>query len=184
MNKKLIKQNSKSAFTIVELLIVIVVIGILAGIVVVSYNGVQDKARTQAAQVLAKEIRDKAEIFYVETGRYPLVSELKDPKHVDGRVIKSARLSQKALDQIVAGSTLYVGGHLSTKYDNNKSKIAVNFCRKGMTWLTGNPGTETHRELEGLFVYYYDYAKKKPTKDPLMAGYCNDKLKDNKVYFK
>lgn len=35
-----------SGFTIVELLVVIVVIGVLAAITMVSYNGIQDRART------------------------------------------------------------------------------------------------------------------------------------------
>jgi prepilin-type N-terminal cleavage/methylation domain-containing protein len=39
----------QSGFTIVELLIVIVVIGILAAITIVAYNGVQNKARASAA---------------------------------------------------------------------------------------------------------------------------------------
>jgi prepilin-type N-terminal cleavage/methylation domain-containing protein len=38
-------KQKESGFTIVELLIVIVVIGILAAITIVSFNGVQDKAR-------------------------------------------------------------------------------------------------------------------------------------------
>ncbi len=36
----------RSGFTIVELLIVIVVIGILAAIVIVAFQGVQEKAKT------------------------------------------------------------------------------------------------------------------------------------------
>lgn len=39
------KQNKQPGFTIVELLIVIVVIGILAAITIVSFNGVQQRAR-------------------------------------------------------------------------------------------------------------------------------------------
>lgn len=38
--------KKEKGFTIVELLIVIVVIGVLAAIVIVAYNGVQDRART------------------------------------------------------------------------------------------------------------------------------------------
>jgi len=48
-------RNKQSGFTIVELLIVIVVIGILAAITIVAYNGVQTRARdTQIKDTVAK----------------------------------------------------------------------------------------------------------------------------------
>lgn len=43
-------KKKQTGFTIVELLIVIVVIGILAAITIVAYNGVQDRARQQKMQ--------------------------------------------------------------------------------------------------------------------------------------
>lgn len=43
------KHLGKSGFTIVELLIVIVVIGILAAITIVAYNGIQERAKVQKA---------------------------------------------------------------------------------------------------------------------------------------
>jgi len=45
-----LKQRPQSGFTIVELLIVIVVIGILAAITVVAFNGVQQKAKIAVVQ--------------------------------------------------------------------------------------------------------------------------------------
>lgn len=58
-------------FTIVELLIVIVVIGVLAGISIVAYNGVTAKARdSQRAQDM-KTIAKALEMYYVDNGRYP-----------------------------------------------------------------------------------------------------------------
>ena len=44
------KQTAQSGFTIVELLIVIVVIGILAAITIVAYNGITLRARTASVQ--------------------------------------------------------------------------------------------------------------------------------------
>jgi prepilin-type N-terminal cleavage/methylation domain-containing protein len=43
-------KNTQRGFTIVELLIVIVVIGILAAITLVAYNGIQDRARSAKIQ--------------------------------------------------------------------------------------------------------------------------------------
>jgi len=43
-------KNKQIGFTIVELLIVIVVIGILAAIIIVAFNGTQNKANDAAVQ--------------------------------------------------------------------------------------------------------------------------------------
>ena len=55
--------NKESGFTIVELLIVIVVIGILAAITIVAYNGVQNRARANSAQATAVNAVKKAELY-------------------------------------------------------------------------------------------------------------------------
>lgn len=53
---------SYSGFTIVELLIVIVVIGILAAITLVAYNGVQDRAATASLQSDLKQASSQLEL--------------------------------------------------------------------------------------------------------------------------
>jgi prepilin-type N-terminal cleavage/methylation domain-containing protein len=64
-------------FTIVELLIVIVVIGILAAIVIVAYQGVTARANTSKAQTNAVSLQKKAEAFNADNsaqggnGLYP-----------------------------------------------------------------------------------------------------------------
>jgi prepilin-type N-terminal cleavage/methylation domain-containing protein len=58
-------------FTIVELLIVIVVIGILAAITIVAYNGVQSRAHAAAAQADATNLSKLLAVNYSTNGSYP-----------------------------------------------------------------------------------------------------------------
>jgi prepilin-type N-terminal cleavage/methylation domain-containing protein len=53
------KSKKQTGFTIVELLIVIVVIGILAAITIVAYNGVQNRASDTAIQADLRNIGGK-----------------------------------------------------------------------------------------------------------------------------
>lgn len=62
--------NSKG-FTIVELLIVIVVIGILAAITVVAYNGIQNKARTATVTTDLSGATRLLSLHEADKGAYP-----------------------------------------------------------------------------------------------------------------
>ena len=64
------KQHSRG-FTIVELLIVIIVIGILASISVVAYRGSQERAQYAKAQTDLKNINDALTVYKAQNGRYP-----------------------------------------------------------------------------------------------------------------
>jgi len=65
------KLKSGRGFTIVELLIVIVVIGILAAITIVSFNGVTARANATSAKAAAAAAIKKSEAYNAELNGYP-----------------------------------------------------------------------------------------------------------------
>ena len=66
-----LRNTSKSGFTIVELLIVVVVIAILAAITIVAYNGIQQRAQTSSLQTTVSQAARKIEVYKVQNGSYP-----------------------------------------------------------------------------------------------------------------
>lgn len=68
-------QADRSGFTIVELLIVIVVIGILAALVIVTYNGIQQKARDTERKTDVKAIQGHLEAYWADNAKYPTLTD-------------------------------------------------------------------------------------------------------------
>lgn len=71
-------QKGQSGFTIVELLIVIVVIGILAALVITTFTGIQQKARNTERTTDIKALHGQVEAFYAQKGYYPSLTNLND----------------------------------------------------------------------------------------------------------
>jgi type II secretion system protein G len=71
-------KSPTQGFTIVELLIVIVVIGILAAITVVAYNGIQQRGRDARRLADIKSVDRALQLYYVDNGSYPSTSTLDD----------------------------------------------------------------------------------------------------------
>ena len=66
------KPHTTNGFTIVELLVVIVVIGILAAITIVSYTGISSKATASALQSDLTSAKKQLSLYYVDHGVYPV----------------------------------------------------------------------------------------------------------------
>lgn len=64
--------RARSAFTIVELLIVVVVIAILAAITIVAYNGIQSRAKLAAVQSTASQVSKRLSQYAIQNNdTYP-----------------------------------------------------------------------------------------------------------------
>jgi len=75
-------KKRQEGFTLIELLIVIVVIGILATIVLITYNGIQAKARNAKRETDLDAIQTQLEAFYTTSGYYPSFADLNSPTWV------------------------------------------------------------------------------------------------------
>ena len=74
----MVSLKNKKGFTIVELLIVIVVIGILATLVIVTFTGIQQKGRDTQRKTDINAVQSHVEAYYAQTGNYPTLGNLND----------------------------------------------------------------------------------------------------------
>ena len=68
-------KNRQKAFTLVELLVVIVIIGLLASIVAPKFFGKLDNAKIQTARAQISLISTALDTFNLDVGRYPTKEE-------------------------------------------------------------------------------------------------------------
>lgn len=108
-----------SGFTIVELLIVIVVIGILATLVIVTFSGIQQKGRNSQRQTDINAVASHVEAYYAETGTYPTAAMLNDSalraakmKGLDPEALKDPKATGATIGAVTATDNQY--GYVAT----------------------------------------------------------------------
>ena len=98
--KSEIRNRSLRAFTLIELLLVLVILGILAAIVVPKFSGRTEQARLAAAQTQIANFSTALDTFEVDNGKYPqgknglndLVTAPRDAQSWKGPYIKDVPL--------------------------------------------------------------------------------------------
>lgn len=141
-------------FTIVELLIVIVIIGILAAIVIVAYNGVTNRAKSSSGQAAANGIVKKFEAINALKGAY---------------YSSSAGVAGAAINTYAAASPAVAEGNIS----NPTSVVAAtNATTSGLTATTSSDGSTVavFACSLGANVWYWDYAAGTPAQALVKAG--------------
>jgi len=97
-------KSMRNGFTIVELLIVIVVIGILAAITIVAYNGISNKAQIAAAQSDLEQGNKQLGMYQVTNGSFPnSVTDCPSPQA--GNVCLKTSPSDSIIGYVVNNST-------------------------------------------------------------------------------
>lgn len=74
------KPLRQSGFTIIELLVVLIVIGILATLVITTYSGVQAKNRNSDRQATITSIQAELETYYAQYNMYPTLGDINSEK--------------------------------------------------------------------------------------------------------
>ena len=83
-----IRRTKRNAFTLVEILIVVVILGILAAIVVPQFTNAADDARTGNLETQLSTLQNQIELYRAREGSYPDLSADWDDL-IDGNYIKA-----------------------------------------------------------------------------------------------
>ena len=68
-------QRNSHAFTLIEMMVVLVVIGIIAAIIIPQFAGSSEDAKVATAKASVAELESAVERFYVQMDRYPTPEE-------------------------------------------------------------------------------------------------------------
>ena len=135
------KLKADKGFTIVELLIVIVIIGILAAITIVAYNGIQNRGKTSSGQQTAAQIVKKLEAYNAINSAYPTTKT-----QIQGT-------AESKIEGLPAATTAGTKPVIVPATDTIMSATALT----GST-ANGGESVRINGTATGGFVYYWDYA--------------------------
>jgi prepilin-type N-terminal cleavage/methylation domain-containing protein len=162
-------QKSKSGFTIVELVVVIVIIAILATITIAAYTGVQGRARDDRRKTDVATIAKAMEIYYDDNGRYPAVSGATTTystwvSSVDASWNSlSAALTESAIDSIpVDPKNVPSTGAVNTGVTNGAKNYSYSVYVNAGAYCGSKPGQ----------MYIIFYRLESSTKEALGDGTC------------
>lgn len=122
--------RTQRGFTIIEIFVILVIIGILLSLLFVTHAGISQRERNTERQRDIGELRDEIESYYSQYNKYPTLSELNDTawrksnlKGIDHEILrdpssKSYSFAAKPTKKIYAYTVTSASG---TSCDNKKT---------------------------------------------------------------
>lgn len=120
--------KKQEGFTIVELLIVIVVIGILAALVITTFTGIQQRARDTERETDIKAMHSQAEAYYAEFGYYPTLAVLVAPlAGLDAEALVAPGTGGTQVDSSASTTTKYQYAPTPVGCDNTGTNLCTDY---------------------------------------------------------
>lgn len=148
----MLQKTAQKGFTIVELLIVIVVIGILAALVLNTFSGVQRRARDTERQTDVNSVATQLEVYYNDKGFYPTETDLSNDTWVDTNLpgmdlaaLRAPGTSGNSIQPTPAANKDQYGYVLTpSTCDNTGTNLCASFI---LSWFKEDGGVQTKNSL-------------------------------------
>ena len=108
---------NKKGFTLVELLVVVLIIGILAAIAVPQYQKAVEKSRMTEGIMIVRKIAEMHQAYYMATGNY------------------LGNFDIEKLDITIPGKKSDNSGAIITQYFSYRPNACTNTCEGDAPWL-------------------------------------------------
>lgn len=155
------QKHSDQGFTIVELLVVIVIVGVLASITIVSYTGIAQKAIASSLQSDLANASQQLKIFQIENSLFPIANNCPSPNVTEICLKSSPGVNYLyAVNNSVSPQTFSLVANKDSYFYSIGQNSAV--ASGGLNLLGGD--TSAERISGNEFVQYYDLA-------PIFDGY-------------
>ena len=152
------RTSNKPGFTIVELLIVIVVIGILAAITIMAFNGIQDRAKSSSNISTARSFVTAFSVLKIDSGLDAGIYCLGDPAAYSGgscSMLGSTGAVSATINSTLAKNGAAVNATMNPKWYNGAMMYHGNWFGKNKV-LIYSVGPSQECGLSNVLSVPYD----------------------------